>query len=246
MATYRRQRTSKVSNSKSYTLALSMISEISLTLCWKLLRLIPRWCYTDYLLESLGRYFPIKILDIHLGRVRTNFVCEILPNAKETCQRSRATDAQEPESKANVEQSLFYDAIVTKAAEMGLVDTEKNKRHETVVKLAQYYEEYLGRDPKELDQTCPPEDQLNYLLERSIAKEKKLMPHKLEADHRQAFEEAKRKKKFCWIDTEKALMRPELRQFFANLDNGGADYSGQQQQAQRLPGAPHQARPLGW
>lgn len=209
---------------------------------------VKQWCYTDYLLEMIEPYFPVKILDIHLGRVRTNFLCEILPNAKIACQSSRATDAQEPESKANVEQSLFYDAMVTKAAEMGMVDTEKHKRHETVVKLVEYYEEHLGRDPKKLDQICPPEDQLNYLLERSIAKEKKLMPHKLEADHRQAFEVAKHKKKFCWIDAEKALMRPELRQFFASLDNGGVAYNGQAKQTRRLPGAPYQyqVQPQWW
>lgn len=194
---------------------------------------VKQWSYTDYLTESIGPYFPIKILNMHRGFVRTNFMCEILPNAMRTCAYSRSTDQQEPESKANQEQSLFYDALVTKAAEKGLIDTEKHDRHRTTVKLEEYYEKYLGRSPKDLEQICPPEDQLNYLLERSIAKEKKLMPHLSEEAHRQAFEEAKKKKKFCWVDTDRALMRPELKQFFASLPQGSSNSD-----ARRAPVAP--------
>lgn len=181
---------------------------------------VKQWSYTDHLIETIGPYFPIKILDMHRGLVRTNFVCEILPDARRTCASSRYTDQHEPENKANQEQSLFYDVLVTKAAEMGLIDTDKNDRHETAVKLAKYYEQ-SGRGPKDLDQVCPPEDQLNYLLERSIAKEKKLMPHLSEQAHREAFEEAKKKKKFCWVDAETTLARSEFRQFFASLDQPG-------------------------
>lgn len=180
---------------------------------------VKQWSYTDYLIKSVGRYFTIKILDFHRGYIRTSFVCEMLEGATNSCIRSRQMDRAGEESKANPEQSLYYDALVTKAAEMGWVDTDVYGRRETTVQLMTYWEETLGRDPRELDVICPPDDQLEFILERSLAKERKIMPHLSEDDHRAGFEEAKWKKKFCWVDAEKALMRREIRHFFQHLDS---------------------------
>jgi len=178
---------------------------------------VKQWSYTDYLIKSIGPYFPIKIMDFHRGNIRTSFLCEMLEGAWNSCSTSRQMDESGEESKANQEQSLYYDVLVTKAAEIGWIDTATYHRRDMVVRLLTYYEQTLGRTTNELEVICPPDDQLDYILERSLAKEKKLMPHLSEDDHRDGFALAKRNKKFCWIDAEKVLMRPEIRHFFLSL-----------------------------
>lgn len=171
---------------------------------------------SDYLIESIGKYFPYRILNFHGGKLRTNFLCDIVPNAPASCALSRSMD-QFPEAKANPEQTLFYDAIVTAAADKGWIDKTQYRRPDVAQGLRDYFEKMLKRSPTDLPQSCPPDSELEVLLEASIAKEKKLMPHLSEDDHRRAFHEAKMKQKFCWIDTERVLEQPELRNYFKGL-----------------------------
>jgi hypothetical protein len=179
---------------------------------------VKQWSYTDYLLETIGPYFPMKILDIHKeGTVRTNFMCEILPHAPRSCSLSIRRDRETPETRSNAEQSLFYDALVTAAAAKGWIRTERHTRRATALQLRAHWEDTLQHKPQDLEQICPPDHELEILLAKSLAKERKIMPHLSEDDHRKAFEVAKKKKKFCWVDTERALAQPEVSTFFFTM-----------------------------
>jgi hypothetical protein len=179
---------------------------------------VKQWSYTDYLLETIGPYFPMKILDIHKeGSVRTNFMCDILSHAPQSCSLSILRDREAPETHSNAEQSLFYDALATAAAAKGWIRKEHYKRRAVALQLRAHWEDTLQQKPQDLDQICPSDDELEFLLAKSLAKERKIMPHLSEDDHREAFEVAKKKKKFCWVDTERALARPDVSNFFFTM-----------------------------
>lgn len=184
------------------------------------------WSYTDYLVKVISPHLPVRLLHIHDSSksVRTTFLCHVLPFAPASCAQSRADDLTDAPEHYNPEESLFYDRLTCEAAQRGwLPDDERLYfRHNITLVTRAYYENKLGKSAKDLPITCPPREQSDVLLERSLAKEAQLWPAELAAawrdEHIRAYEETIRRNKYCWIDVNRTFeTQPHWYNFFSSL-----------------------------
>lgn len=185
------------------------------------------WSYTDYLVRAIRPHLPVRLINMHSASeslsLRTYFLCHVLPYAPAACAQSAADDLTDPEPRYNPEQSLFYDALTCEAARRGWIDKDSFRRHDVNLALQDYYEKHHGgKVQSDIPLLCPPRDQLDILLERSLVKEEQLWPPNLaeawRASHVEAFERAVAAKKFCWIDINATLTtQPQWKEWFTSL-----------------------------
>ena len=188
-------------------------------------KFIPRtiqWSYTDHLVDMISPYLPVRLLNIHDPlSVRSTFLCRVIPHAPNACRQSQIDDTKQEETHSNVEESLFYDAIATEAADREWFEKSKFDRHQVVLALRDYFEIERESDPNNLPLICPNSTQLETLLERSLIKEQQILtPQVAETmrdEHVVGFWNAVKKNKFCWIDVDKTLEDPHWRQFFSEI-----------------------------
>lgn len=158
--------------------------------------------------------------------VLTLFLCHVVPNAPVSCAASRARDANPAtaEVRANPEISIAYDLLVCEAEIHGVLvnaTTTQWNRHEVVLAVQRHQEEVLGLTVGDFDVQCPSQDDLETLLNASLAAEAETLPDfyaRHEETHRSTFWKAAREtKKYCWIDSAKVLAQETWIQFFQNL-----------------------------
>jgi hypothetical protein len=182
-----------------------------------------QWSNTDHLLKTIGPYIPIRLLNMHEPEtIRTNLICHVLPYAPEACRQSQLDDARDPAKHYNKQVSNFYDALATAAADRKWLDVKKHVRHEVVLATQEYYEGKMQGNPLDLPLICPPDDQLQVLLERSLVKESQLWPaevaHSWKPAHVASFERSKNSKTYCWIDVNTTLStQPHWQEFFSSI-----------------------------
>ena len=175
-----------------------------------------QWSYTDYLVKVIRPHLPIRLFNMHTATshpknsLRTYFLCHVLPYAPNACLQSEADDLTDPPQHYNAEESLFYDALAVEAANRQWFNTSEWRRHDVVLALKAYDEEKNGgKIQTTVPLTCPPEEQTNELLQRSLAKEEQLWPAELakawRQDHIEQFQKTLDKNKFCWIDINATL-----------------------------------------
>lgn len=174
-----------------------------------------QWSYTDYLVKVIRPHIPVRLLNMHMANpqmsLRTYFLCHVLPYAPASCAQSTTDDRTDPETRYNKEESLFYDAIACGAAKHQWFNTTAYTRHEVGLALQDYYKKtHQGQDLQaNVPLSCPPREQVDILLERSLDKEAKLWPPELAKawrdEHVAGFEKAVEKHKFCWIDVDETL-----------------------------------------
>ena len=182
-----------------------------------------QWSYTDHLIEMISPYFEVRLLNMHDDlSIRSTLLCRVLPYAPRACRQSLLDDQRSNELHKNTEQSLFYDAITTEAADRGWIDKTIFSRHMVDLVVREYFEDELGRNPMaDLPLLCPPNSQLIKLLERSLVKERQILTptvaETMKEQHEADFWKAAAKKKFCWVDVNATLADPHWRQFFSEL-----------------------------
>jgi len=186
-----------------------------------------QWSYTDYLVKMIRPHLPVRLINMHSASdsmsLRTYFLCHVLPYAPASCKQSSLDDLTDPEERYNPEESLFYDALSCEAARRGWIDKKVFRRHDVNVAMRAYYEEnHGGKVQADVPLICPPRDQLNILLERSLEKEERLWPPQLaeswKGSHVQAFEHAVATNKFCWININATLAtKPHWKEWFTSL-----------------------------
>ena len=182
--------------------------------------------FTDDIIQNMEAYsVPYRMFNLHEKNIglRTNFICNAVPDARVTCAQSRFDDESGENLQANPgrSDSLFYDAIATKAADMKLIDKSKYSRHEVTTALQYYHEVVKNATAKELPLECPSEDELLALLDASLAKEfdlKWLMPSLSEEEHIDAFWKTVEKQTYCWVDTTEVLYSDEWREVFSKIN----------------------------
>lgn len=188
-------------------------------------RYIPRtiqWSYTDHLVEMISPFFQVRLLNMHDPMsIRSTFLCRVLPHAPNACRQSQIDDSRQEELHRNNEESLFYDAITTEAANREWFDKSKFDRHQVVLALRDYFENERRENPIDLPLLCPSVSELGVLLERSLIKEQQILTPRVAAtmqdEHIAGFWEAVRKNKFCWVDVSKTLEDPHWKQFFSEI-----------------------------
>lgn len=103
-----------------------------------------------------------------------------------------------------------YDRIVMTAAEKGLVqDFNDTSRGEFRQRFMAYHKQ-LGLSADDFPLVCPSNDELEELLDLSLAFEKKLLPDFYsrageEAKHRAAFWKKVKAKDFCHVNVDRVL-----------------------------------------
>lgn len=150
--------------------------------------------------------FPIKILNYHApGHITQKFVCNILTNAPHTCE---STSARLPPVDVNVRSSSagIYSKIALQFYRNHLLPKTSN-RWEIIEELQTYLDRKVGLLYRQLPfEYCPPKDELEMLLNISLALEREIMPDWYlspgeEKAHRDSFWRiANQKKEFCSVD----------------------------------------------
>lgn len=184
----------------------------------------PSW-YTRHQLYNLRPHAMVRIMNMHAKEsIRSTFFCRVLPNAPISCNASRAADLEETEKRLNPSYSLFYDMLVTAAAENGLVNREIWRRHDLVVQAQQYQEKVLNLTAMDFALTCPSIGELETLLNASLQTEEVILPdfHRSEwgeKRHRRDFWKAVEQKRYCSIDTTAVLQTETWQNFFKTSAN---------------------------
>jgi hypothetical protein len=165
----------------------------------------------------------VRIMNIHLEsmKVTSNFLCEILPNAPNTCQASLN---QTEEKNANPSKSLDYQLIAVDAVDRGLLEQSKFNRTRVVQYLEQYHKEKLESRPLPLE--CMDQVSLEALLAESMRLERELVPDFYaahEEQHRKNFWNAAAKNKFCSVNTTAVLIDPDWLSLFCAIRKGSGE-----------------------
>lgn len=184
--------------------------------------------YTDNIVDlyrDLGDH--IRIMNIHLENVKvtSNFFCQILPNATNTCQASLSRTMQQS---ANPSIPMNYQLIAVDAVDRGLLDQSKSNRPQVVRTLEQYHKEKLQSRPLPLE--CMDQVSLEAFLAESLRLERKLVPDFYaahEEQHRKNFWNAAAKNKFCSVNTTAVLNDPDWLSLFAQLKESAVNDSKQ-------------------
>jgi hypothetical protein len=184
--------------------------------------------YTDTIVDlysDLGD--QVRIMNIHLENINvtSNFLCEILPNAPNTCQASLNQTKQQS---SNPSISMDYQLIAVDAYDRGLLDPSKFNRTQVVRKLEQHHKKKLESRPLPLE--CMDQVSLEAFLAESMRLERELVPDFYAAhkeQHRKNFWDAAGKNKFCSVNTTAVLIDPGWLEFFAQLEKESVSDSKQ-------------------
>jgi hypothetical protein len=176
--------------------------------------------YTDNVVDlyrDLGD--QVRIMDMHLEntKVTSNFLCEILPNAPNTCQTSLHQTKQQS---SNPSIPMDYQLIAVDAVDRGLLDQSKFNRTQVVRILRQHHQKKLESRPLPLE--CMDQVSLEAFLAESMRLEREVVPDFYadhEEQHRKSFWNAAAKNKFCSVNTTAVLIDPDWLSIFAQLEN---------------------------
>eukprot|EP00525_Craspedostauros_australis_P013273 CAMPEP_0198112500 /NCGR_PEP_ID=MMETSP1442-20131203/4344_1 /TAXON_ID= /ORGANISM="Craspedostauros australis, Strain CCMP3328" /LENGTH=347 /DNA_ID=CAMNT_0043769295 /DNA_START=32 /DNA_END=1075 /DNA_ORIENTATION=+ len=153
--------------------------------------------------------FPIQIMDFHGKRhVSEQFLCDHVPDAPRSCEYIKQKHENPPQMVIDMLTSVCQD-IVFAAAARGVISEEKQRttKKRTLNRwLRQHLGEVLNKKLADFPLICPPDNELEELLNMSLAIEKEWMPERRvspdgEAAHRSAFHRtAYVKREYCEVD----------------------------------------------
>eukprot|EP00977_Amphora_coffeiformis_P010160 scaffold2363_cov159-Amphora_coffeaeformis.AAC.22 len=161
-----------------------------------------------------GKVDLLYVMDYHDGDLLTNFFCNALPDAPQTCQTIRDLEARPPS--VNVGTSLVeYDRLSTAAYAQGWIDGTRYKRPDMASAVRIYNEKVLNATWTDLPLTCASVDSMKTLFKRSLAMERNVLADhgdaKAHLDHYNAFRAAR---KHCSIDVLAVLQDSKWQAFF--------------------------------
>ena len=187
--------------------------------------------YSDDLKQEMIQhpYIPFKILNMHnndddntsasttsnkkkkYGLV-SNFVCDVLPNAPQTCKYS-IEHSHELEVIKNPSESLFYDVLGVAAYHEGYIDVPQGNydRHDVAVAIQEYHENVLNRTSFDFPLKQPKIEKLQNLLNLSLTLEEEVLPEfatspGVKEKHESNFwKYTLDKQRYSWIDTHQVL-----------------------------------------
>lgn len=169
--------------------------------------------YTDEAYQIWKKHFRVKILNFHReGHISAKFACNMLPDAPYLCNFFK-NRPEMPRSNSIPSARGGYSTIIYAAYQKGLI-ARTEERYVVLRKMEKYFDHEFGRDIAYADlplRDCPSTDELQKLLNFSLAMEQKLVPSYFdspegEPEHRNAFwKMVDAKREFCAVDTEAAL-----------------------------------------
>jgi hypothetical protein len=181
--------------------------------------------FTDYTVDNVKDTFPIRILNLHTDgqrSLRTQFLCNLLPDAPKSCEESRRRDDANDITTINDAKGALhvnYDMLTTGAADLGLIDVIHFERREIREALQNFTQVELGKSPWDFDLKCPEPYQVEEFLNMSLELEAKIFGEetaaRMEDETRYAFEKDIETHIFCEVDPEATLKKEPWKSFFA-------------------------------
>lgn len=161
-----------------------------------------------------GKVDLLHVMDFHNGDLLTNFFCNALPHAPETCQRIKVLEVAPPH--ANAGTSLVdYDRLATAAYAQGRIDGKRYRRSDITSVVRDYQEKVLNSSLIDLPLTCAPMDVMERLFRKSLIMEKEVLGNRSDLQlHQKQFKAFRAAKKHCSIDVLVVLQDPKWQAFF--------------------------------
>lgn len=162
--------------------------------------------HTNEAYRLYSKFFPVRLIRMGPDLLK-NLICDGLIGADETCQ------TVEPAEKKNVRsvRLLRYDRIVLAAKKK--FNITMDKRHKYIKATRLHQERDLNLTDSEFPLVCPPREQLEALLEKSLKMEAELFPDEDPGPHIEGF--WKSADRFCVVDTDAVLQDPHWESFFS-------------------------------
>ena len=171
------------------------------------------------------RHFAnVDIFNIHKTKdkdIVKSFICEILPNAVQTC--SFLSSELHTEQKIHrLSKNLDLKLLIKYAYIKKIItaDISKVKIHKKIVMEAEtYYDKEIKRS---LPYKCLPPERLEMIMNMSLAFEEFLLPewaklHETQKSHWEGYTEYLDTNKYCEVDFEEALAQQEWQDFFLEV-----------------------------
>lgn len=180
--------------------------------------------YTTSDRNRIEPYIPVQIFNMHgnYGSIISQFACNMLPDAPQTCQASKGLEQSGVKTQMNVANSSYhwnYDKLTVGAAELGLIDTERFSRRTVREDLMNFTRNHLKLSAFDFELDCPSQEQLQSFLTLSLDYEKNALGSeeatRMEAETRAAFSEDSENYLFCAVAVNETVSKEPWKSFFA-------------------------------
>lgn len=165
----------------------------------------------------------IRILNLHdPPSMRTNFLCNILPNAPVSCQASIQADSflAKPSVRLNTaeDEHLWLEPIVSHAGERGLIPTRRIARHAMLAHVRRHHSEVLNQTLLDLPHLCPSPTALQALWEETNRIDGEILgPRRNRTLQKERFVKALVDRKFCTVNVDAVLKDERWLSFFRSF-----------------------------
>ena len=212
---------SLVSSNETFTHDNRRVSKRDLVNYWR--SRVQPFMHSQQIHRYSSPYIPIRILHLHDPvSIRTNFLCNIMPNTPRSCQASMEADERGKSELAHMNigkataDRIWFDQLVTTAVEQGMLNTSNTTlRARMVNKVKHQHEVLLNRTLFDFPRACPNQRALNLLWDCSWGKEQLLLGDRANLTlHKELFKRNIENAKYCSIDPLETLKRKEWELFF--------------------------------
>jgi len=208
--------------------------------------------FSDSAIANIRDSIPVELLSLYNGAtllddsiqnlqqehhykyqsMTSNFLCQILKDAPNSCNDSLLRDANQNEvfdygkdkhySILSSRAPMFYDSLASAALTQGLVKAnghhhQPKRQRLLALAIQEHQERVLGKSHLDFNLVCPSVDNLEKLLHHSLQLEEELLPDEfvdMEEEHVAGFQSLVSSKAYCSIDTETVLKQKEWHEFF--------------------------------
>lgn len=182
-----------------------------------------------YAVRYFAEHFDdVWVFDLHQdGDVLTNFVCQMVPNASNTCRRLQTSSFIDVGVKRE-SHSFDADRLAFAAYSGGVLDKEIGRT--AAVKAISTELEKTGVLSIASNMVCLTDSVASKFLNASLWFEREVLAtvgshgraarvtfHREPSEHVEAFQEAIRRRKFCEVDTEVVLTLPHWKEFISAM-----------------------------
>ena len=186
---------------------------------------------TRYLQKLWSNHSSIQLVlnshEMKGGDSTVNFLRSVFPTSHavaDTLVKAKMSNAFT--GRSNPSKSFEYDLLAVAAHKHGLLVNIEIGRPTVAALTEKHLLQFLNKTVDELPFQCLNDTQLRVFLNRSLEYEKQMYPYQAEDitfQHKAAFIEASKKKKFCNIDHDKLLTDKAVQDFFSELQQLTSD-----------------------
>lgn len=172
--------------------------------------------------DKVSPYIPIQVFHLHDPTpIRTNFLCNVLPNTQRSCQASMQADKHSDAQVAHMNSGkssadhIWFDQLATTALARGMFVVGQWERKDVADKARHQHEVVWNRTLLDFPRKCPLPGALYSLWDHSWRYERKIMGDIANLTlHMDLFLRNILNAKYCAIDATRTLEQPDWKDFF--------------------------------